>query len=130
VSDELTMVPTRQKQDVLWELPKSPEGKTLPIAAGAAVTLNTRLVEGYAELRFLAVMDQPFTIEVFEACGEDGTFVRTVIFASAAAVPASAGQMVCDRRAPCGRLGRLVVTNTGADPTTSQELCGSGLPIS
>ncbi len=124
------MVPTRQKQDVLWELPKDATGKTLPIAAGVTVELETRLVEGYAELRLLAIMDQTFTIEVFEACSPEGTFVRIATFTSVAAFPVAAGQRICDRHNPCGRLARLVVTNTGGAPTTSQELCGSGLPVS
>lgn len=123
------MVPTRQRQDPLWELPKSKEGNTLPLDPTVQTRLETRLVEGYGRLRLLAVLDQPFTIEVYEAPSEDGPFVRTGLYPSAAATPASAGQFVSQQHIPTGPLAYLAVTNTGIVATGSQQLYGAGLPI-
>jgi len=123
------VIQTRQKQDVLFELPKGTDDLTLPLDAATPVTIGPMLVSGYAELRFAGVMDQAFTVEVQEACDPEGTFFRTALFTSVAASPASAGQRMCEFHKPCALYARVIVTNTGPAATTRQELCGSGLPV-
>jgi hypothetical protein len=114
------VVPTRQKDDVLFE-----HGEV--IAVGTPVGLDARLVSGYGSIKFFASSDVAFQVRVEESCSEDGPWTETNRLASALDA-AGINQLVCTTVLPCSQFMRVFV-DALAMGMSEFSLCGLGHPI-
>jgi hypothetical protein len=129
------VIPSRQLTEDLFPLPAT-RSTSAPILleAGGSIFIpaqpkNTRLgkrVEGYSEVRFLGISDQPMSLIVEEACKSDGPFLETQTYAS---VAVGLLHRLCVRHSPCGKFARIQLTNTGGAKETLLSFCGVGLPV-
>lgn len=113
-------IATRQRSETLFEIGG-------PLDPGKCVTTPSRLAAGFSAVGILGISDQPFTVEVDEACSPDGPFVATQTLTSAVD-PVTGLNFVCARVQPCGPHMTLTLCNAGPSPTTVLDLCGTGIP--
>lgn len=110
-------IQTRQRGEDLF-------GSDTPLGAGGSVETLDKLVAGFNAVSFFAASDQPFQIQVFEACRHGGLFAVTQTLTSALV---DGKEIVCERVLPCGRKMKAVLMNLGASQTFL-SFCAFGLP--
>lgn len=98
------VVQTRQRPEELFR-------RASPLGASEELESDVKLVAGYDSLALFSVSDQAFSIVIEEANHEDGPFVVTGTYASAAS---GANQYVCTRHRPCGTYAKIRLENGGA----------------
>lgn len=117
-------IPTRQKADVLFE-------SSTPLGVGDSFTSDVKRVSGYAQISILAISDQPFGINVEEACVVDingvGNFVQTGTTLMSSAVGGQ--QVICTRIQPFGNFMKMVLGNLGPGDMTSLSFSAQGIPL-
>jgi hypothetical protein len=103
-----TAVQTRQTNDVLFS-------SDSPLAAAGIFTSEIRAVSGYGQIPILAISDQPFSIDVYEAVSLDaqgnGRFVLTQTTLVSAVVGGQ--EVISTRISPFGNYMKILLTNTG-----------------
>lgn len=116
-------IQTRQKADLLVST-------TVPQGVAASYASPIRRVLGYSQVCILAVADQPFDIQVFQAAdlkrNGSGNFAMTP--SAFSAVVAGMQWLVCQRVPPCGAFMKLTLRNTGPGAMGELALTVLGLP--